>query len=160
MKKIALIFFTLMFCLNVQLANAADKVAFVILKEPYFRTLEYDKAVQRVFTTKFPVRVQSGQVVQTNYMRYWLNQGLLTEGEPTVEHLIKFVGTTDYDKIIFVMPVTSPSYISNGLSLNAFLVDREKIIISCITSTEYNRNPEAFEKLLLQVSGALSSKVK
>ena len=125
----------------------------------------------------------AGEEVQNKYHKYWFDKGFLQENLPSKETLIEFVQYSGYDKVIFLLvnnPIvtqtgtvgtnitipnpnggvtTGTTYYSNtyeaALTMDAFLVDRDKIITTANSSQVRGDKWSAFKKCVRSVCSSI-----
>lgn len=107
-------------------------------KDDHFFSI-LDKELQQVSGHN----VVSGNVMQTKYQDYWLDNGFLEEQQPSPQAFVDFVNYSGYDKVLFIVmkdPVVDKNTVSGWLGrtiqtrtratveTKGFLVDKERIV--------------------------------
>ena len=120
----------------------------------------------------------AGEDVQNKYHEYWFKKGLLQEGTPSKDTLIDFVNYSGYDKVVFLLinksmmqqtgtigtqitnPTPSGSSVGttiytqtyeSSLTMDAFLVDKTKIIQSATTSQVNGDKWSSFKRAIREI---------
>ena len=85
----------------------AEHIGVVIIGDSDFKTGDcYRFARNKLNPNKNPnIIMESSNEVQSKYMDYWASKGFLEEQELTEKDMIAFADMSDYDKIIFLIPV-------------------------------------------------------
>ena len=134
-------------------SDSSQKIAVIIIADPDFKTKKTFKHINDFFgknAKKDNISLVYGEEVQSKYLEYWFDKGELEEGKPTKDDLTKFVEFGEYDKVIYLVVkdvsvnqntggaigsnigsttiLTSTAWLRASVTVNGFLVDREKII--------------------------------
>ena len=118
--------------------------------------------------------VLSGDEIQNKYHDYWFDKGMLQEGNPTREDFVNFVSYSGYDKVIYLL-VNNPTITQTGaigstigagntgtviytnsysaaVTIDAFLVDKNKIIKTANASKGGGSKWSAFKQSIRSIS--------
>ncbi|MBR2179150.1 MAG: hypothetical protein IJ862_01985 [Selenomonadaceae bacterium] len=126
----------------------------------------------------------AGSEIQNKYHKYWFDKGFLQEGLPSKETLVEFVQYSGYDKVIFLL-VNNPIVTQTGtvgtniatptpnggstgsvfytntyeaaLTMDAFLVDKDKIITTANASEVKGDKWSAFKKCVRSICSEIYS---
>ena len=120
----------------------------------------------------------SGEEVQDKYHEYWVSRGYMQEGTPSKDTMINFANYSGYDKVVFLLinksmmqqTGTIGTQIANptpgggsvgttiytqtyeaSLTMDAFLVDKTKIIQSATTSQVNGDKWSSFKRAIREI---------
>lgn len=154
-----------------------NKIAILLAGSNAFKSTHYFAMTEEQFSKNNPLagQIALGIDVQSKYLEYWLDKGFLEEQQPSTEDLLALPAYLDKDKVL-VMIVKDPAVEKNtaftlaasgeksraSIQIDAFLVDREKIIQRQTASneddsfySELRAKRGAFKKCLKELSSAM-----
>ena len=114
MKKIFLSITLFIFCISfnsavecAKISADAEHIGVVIVGSSDFKTSScYSIARNGLNPNKNPnIVIESGDDVQSKYIGYWASKGFLGEQELTEQDMINFVNMSEYNKVIFLIPM-------------------------------------------------------
>ncbi|MBR1730322.1 MAG: hypothetical protein IJ728_12460 [Selenomonadaceae bacterium] len=117
--------------------SKSQSIAVVIVGNADFKTKDFFKSVEQFFKSPTEKPIIVGSKIQSKYQTYWLEKGLLSEGEPTQVDFIEFVNYSGYGKIIYLKiddavldtheRKKGKARSRSSITVNAFLVDSQGI---------------------------------
>ena len=132
-------------------SNGKDKVAILLMGSNDFKSTQYFTMIENHFLKNNPHagQIALGADIQSKYQEYWLDKGFLEEQQPAKDDLLALPEYLGVDKVLVMIvkdPVVEKHFAFTltesgeksraSIQLNAFLIDREKILKSKVSNNE------------------------
>ena len=132
-------------------SNGKDKVAILLMGSNDFKSTQYFTMIENHFLKNNPhaSQIVLGADIQSKYQEYWLDKGFLEEQQPTKDDLLAMPEYLGVDKVLVLIvkdPVVEKHFaftlMESGeksrasIQINAFLIDKEKILKSKVSTNE------------------------
>lgn len=158
-------------------SNGKDKVAILLMGSNDFKSTQYFTMIENHFLKNNPhaSQIVLGADIQSKYQEYWLDKGFLEEQQPTKDDLLAMPEYLGVDKVLVLIvkdPVVEKHFaftlMESGeksrasIQINAFLIDKEKILKSKVSnneddsfSSDLRAKRGAFKKCMKEISAEM-----